>query len=197
MLSLQKWHNATIWDNSGKQIRVSYLKYHNIIFLNGCRDWQVESNMPPKLVQSWGHYEWNLLLGKRQWGQIYEPRREISNNVVCATSKASDQPAHTRSLIRAFASRMNILWALSYWPNIFELLNLKGGCTGSSESTLVKMPHSVNHMSRLNYCFLVIVILRVLPIIAEYFRTERSKIMFLILLLKCCQISENKHSFFR
>ena len=31
---------------------------------------------------------------------------EISNNVVCVTSKASDQPAHTRSLIRAFASRI-------------------------------------------------------------------------------------------
>ena len=29
---------------------------------------------------------------------------EISNNVVCAPSKASDQPAHTRSLIRACAS---------------------------------------------------------------------------------------------
>ena len=38
-----------------------------------------------------------------------EPRHEISNNVVCATSKDSDQPAHTRSLIRAFASRLNIL----------------------------------------------------------------------------------------
>ena len=36
-------------------------------------------------------------------------RHEISNNVVCATSKASDRPAHTRSLIRAFASRLNIL----------------------------------------------------------------------------------------
>ena len=35
--------------------------------------------------------------------QIYELRHEISNNVVCATSKASDQPSHTRSLIRAFA----------------------------------------------------------------------------------------------
>ena len=38
-----------------------------------------------------------------------EPRHEISNNVVCATSKGSDQPAHMRSLIRAFASRLNIL----------------------------------------------------------------------------------------
>ena len=37
-----------------------------------------------------------------------EPRHEISNNVVCATSKATDQPAHTRSLIRAFACRLNI-----------------------------------------------------------------------------------------
>ena len=39
----------------------------------------------------------------------FELRHEISNNVVCETSKVSDQPAHTRSLIRAFASRLNIL----------------------------------------------------------------------------------------
>ena len=39
----------------------------------------------------------------------FEPMHEISNNVVCATSKAYDQPAHTRSLIRAFASRLGIL----------------------------------------------------------------------------------------
>ena len=45
---------------------------------------------------------------------IFEPRHEISNNVVCATSKGSDQPAHMRSLIRAFASCFNILWILSY-----------------------------------------------------------------------------------
>ena len=38
-----------------------------------------------------------------------EPVHEMSNNVVCATSKASDQPAHTRSLIRAFASRFSII----------------------------------------------------------------------------------------
>ena len=41
--------------------------------------------------------------------KLFEPVHEISNNVVCATSKASDQPAHTRSLIRAFASRLSIL----------------------------------------------------------------------------------------
>ena len=41
--------------------------------------------------------------------KIYEPRHEISNNVVCATSKGSEQPAHTSSLIRAFAGRLNIL----------------------------------------------------------------------------------------
>ena len=40
---------------------------------------------------------------------INEPVLEISNNEVCATSKASDQPAHTRSLIRTFASRLSIL----------------------------------------------------------------------------------------
>ena len=37
--------------------------------------------------------------------------------MVCVISKASDQPAHTHSLIRVFASRLNILWVLSYWPN--------------------------------------------------------------------------------
>ena len=40
---------------------------------------------------------------------VYEPRHEISNNVVVAISKASDQPAPRRSLIRAFACRLIIL----------------------------------------------------------------------------------------
>ena len=44
----------------------------------------------------------------------FEPVHEISNNVVCATSKASDQPAYTRSLIRAIASCLSILLLLSY-----------------------------------------------------------------------------------
>ena len=41
--------------------------------------------------------------------KIIEPVHDISNNVVCAASKASDQPAHTCSLITAFASRLNII----------------------------------------------------------------------------------------
>ena len=49
------------------------------------------------------NYSYNLL------NILTEPVHEISNNVVCATSKASDQPAHTRRLIRAFASRLAIL----------------------------------------------------------------------------------------
>ena len=59
----------------------------------------------------------------------------ISNHVICATNKGSDQPA--RSLIRDFASRLNILCILSYW----EFQRSKGGCIGSFESTLVKIPH--------------------------------------------------------
>ena len=38
-----------------------------------------------------------------------EPVHEISNNVACAASKATDQPAHMLSLIRAFASRLIML----------------------------------------------------------------------------------------
>ena len=44
-----------------------------------------------------------------------EPVHDISNNVLCATSKGSDQPAHTHSLFRSFARRLSILWELSYW----------------------------------------------------------------------------------
>ena len=49
------------------------------------------------------------LFSHYRFKDIIEPVHEITNNVVCATSKASDQPAHTRSLIRAFASRLSII----------------------------------------------------------------------------------------
>ena len=56
----------------------------------------------------------------------------ITNNVVWATSKGSDQ-----SLIRTFASMTLRLLIKCH----LEFLSLKGGSTGSSESTVVKMPH--------------------------------------------------------
>ena len=62
----------------------------------------------------------------------------ISNNLVCATSKGSDQPAQ---------SGQSLYFSLKYPISVklltkhrLRFLNLKGGCTGSSESTLVKMP---------------------------------------------------------
>ena len=66
---------------------------------------------------------------------IDESHHEIkfSNNVVCATSKASDQPAHTHSLIRAFANRLNILCVQLLTEHHMEFLSLKGDCTDSSE----------------------------------------------------------------
>ena len=71
-----------------------------------------------------------------------EPVHEISNNVVCATSKASDQPAHTGSLIRAFASCLEYSMIVKLLTeHHLECLSLKGGCRGLSESTHVKMPH--------------------------------------------------------
>ena len=57
--------------------------------------------------------------------------------MVCGTSKASDQPAHMQSLIRLEFS-MSVKQLTEYR---LEFVSLKGGCTGSSESTLVKMPH--------------------------------------------------------
>ena len=74
--------------------------------------------------------------------------------MVCATSKASDQPVHIRSLIKAFASCLNILWLFSYWPNIIlSFLSLKQGCTGSSECTPVKMPHCWKSCVTAHVCY--------------------------------------------
>ena len=58
----------------------------------------------------WGGEIFNTLFKQITIEQV----NEISNNVVYGTSKASDQPAHTRSQIRALASRLSILWLLSY-----------------------------------------------------------------------------------
>ena len=51
----------------------------------------------------------STLQGLHIYMETFESRHDISNNVVCAISKSSDQPAHTRSLIRAIASRLNLL----------------------------------------------------------------------------------------
>ena len=78
-------------------------------------------------------------LPSRQRAYIYEPRHEISNNVVCVASKASDQPSLTCSPIRAFAEySMNIKLLTKHHV---EFLSLTGGCTGSFESIHIKMPH--------------------------------------------------------
>ena len=47
----------------------------------------------------------------------------------------------SHSLIRAFASRLNIMSVKLLTEHHLEYLSLKGDCTGSSESILVKMPH--------------------------------------------------------
>ena len=62
-------------------------------------------------------------------GKVYEPRHEISNNVVLATNKGSDQPTHTCSLIRAFASRLNeySMTVKLLIEQHLEFLSLKGG----------------------------------------------------------------------
>ena len=72
----------------------------------------------------------------------YEPWHGISNNVECATSKASDQAC-------AYAqSDQSLCWSLEYSMSFkllnehnLEFLSLTGDCPGSSESTLVEMPH--------------------------------------------------------
>ena len=81
-----------------------------------------------------------------------EPRHEISKNVVCATSKGSDQ------------SDQSLCWSLEHFMNLniltehhLEFLSLTGG-TDSSESTLVKMPHCWKSHHGSNLLILTIVV---------------------------------------
>ena len=69
----------------------------------------------------------------------------ISSNVVCATSKASDTPTLTQSLIRAFASR---LFILCYSLNIIWSFKQETAQAGLSLH-LSKCHIFGNHMSRL------------------------------------------------
>ena len=75
------------------------IKYDNKLAVNIDNDYKIRCTIFDRAKKNFGveHYE------------IIEPVHEISNNVVCATSKASDQ-----SLIRAFACRLSILRLLSY-----------------------------------------------------------------------------------
>ena len=83
-----------------------------------------------------------------------EPVHEISNNVVCVTSKVSDQPAHMRSLIRAFAYHLNVLWLLSYWLNIiWNFYPLKEAVQARLSLHMSKCNIVGNHMSRLKFIF--------------------------------------------
>ena len=59
---------------------------------------------------------------------IIEPRHEISNNVVCATSKGSDQLKYFMTVKLLTGHHL-------------EFLSLKRGYTGSSESTLIRIPY--------------------------------------------------------
>ena len=76
--------------------------------------------------------------------------KKFPKNVVCATSKGSDQPAHTRSLIRAFARRLIILWLLSYWLNIIWSFKAYEETAQTRLSLHLSKCHIVgNHMSML------------------------------------------------
>ena len=55
------------------------------------------------------HANNNKINQPKHAAHLIRDKRFFNNNVVCATSKASDQPALTRNLIRAFASRLIII----------------------------------------------------------------------------------------
>ena len=67
--------------------------------------------------------------------ESYEPRHEISNNVVCTTSKGSDQSDQSLCQLLEYSMSVKLLT-----EHNLEFICLREGCTDSSDSTLVKMP---------------------------------------------------------
>ena len=58
------------------------------------------------------------------------------------------RPANPQISLRSAQSDQSLCLSLEYSMNVklvteqhFEFLSLKGGCTGSSQSTIIKMPH--------------------------------------------------------
>ena len=80
----------------------------------GSETWTSNPSIPSLTLYQQSHYAQQQYFAQNVYLFRFEPWCGISNNVACATSKASDQPAHMRSLIRAFASHLNIVWVLSY-----------------------------------------------------------------------------------
>ena len=71
----------------------------------------------------------------------FDPWHVVSNNLVCATSKCSDQPAYAQSdqsLCKLLEYSMSVKLLTEHH---LPILSLTGGYTGSSEFTLVKVPH--------------------------------------------------------
>ena len=73
---------------------------------------------------------------------IYEPWHEISNNLVFASKQ------RLRSACTYAQADQSLFWSLKFSITVklltephLRFLCLKGGCTGSSEFTLVKIPH--------------------------------------------------------
>ena len=63
----------------------------------------------------WGKCNFVLIYSRNAFfAPINGSQYEISNNVVCASTKGLDQPVHMCSLIRAFASRLKTIDQLAF-----------------------------------------------------------------------------------
>ena len=70
-----------------------------------------------------------------------------------------------------------------------EFLSLKGGCTGSSESIHVKMPHFWKSHVTANKCFILTLIIKVLLIISSVMLFGLSEFLTVLDVLKTLLLS--------
>ena len=83
---------------------------------------------------------------------LHQPKHEISNNVLCDQQRLRSACVYAQtdqSLCKSLEYSMSVkLLTEHHW----EFLSLTGGCTGSSETTLVKMPHCWKSHVKVQIC---------------------------------------------
>ena len=129
-------------NQSCKQSRQMYLRnevFHRFMKKNAQIGWLFEANCMCKWAKLAGNHIWAATLEFQQCDMCDQQ----SFRSACAYAQ-SDQ-----SLCLSLAYSMNVKLLTEHH---FVFLSLKGDCTGSSESTLVKMPNCWKSHVTAHYC---------------------------------------------
>ena len=90
----------------------------------------------------------HLFISKKKFRHIWASACDFQQCGICDLQSLRSACAYAQSDLRLCSSLGHSMIVKVLTEHHLEFLSLKGGCKGLSESTLVKMPHCWNLMSR-------------------------------------------------